>query len=163
MRILLLLRHAKASRGDVSMRDFERPLEPRGELDAPRVGRELAARGPLPSLVVSSPAVRARQTTEAFMQAAGLSVELQFNDGIYSATAGELMKIIWLLPDDHDTVLLVGHNPGFEEMLARLARAYNTLPTAGLACLELPAQSWSDIEDGSARLRWLITPDSINS
>src|SRR5687767_14509472 len=110
MKILLLLRHAKANRADVSMRDFDRPLEVRGELDAPHIGREFAARGPLPTLIVSSSAVRARQTTEAFIQAAGLTAELQFNDSIYGASSAELLRIILSLSDDHSTVLLVGHN-----------------------------------------------------
>ena len=73
MKTLLLLRHAKSSWDDVALRDFERPLADRGKRDAPRMAEELKLRAPLPDLIISSPAARARQTTQAVVNAGGLS------------------------------------------------------------------------------------------
>lgn len=161
MKILMLLRHAKSSWDDPSLRDFDRPLAPRGNKAAPRMGKALAKSGPLPDLVVSSPATRARQTIELFISSAGLSLSPQFEESIYAASSAELMKIVLTLPDASGCALLVGHNPGFEDLLARLTGSFERMPTAALACIEFSADRWGDIEDGKGRLNWLLTPKDL--
>ena len=158
MRTLLLLRHAKSSWADSSAPDFERPLASRGIADAPRVGLALRQRGPLPDLVLSSPAVRATQTIEAVVKAAALGVTPRFDENIYGASSGELMKIVRSIPDTSRCAMLVGHNPGFAETVSRLTDTSQDMPTAALACIEFQIENWTDVEDGGGKLAWLITP-----
>ena len=158
MKTLLLLRHAKSSWGDSSTPDFKRPLAPRGIHDAPRIGAALRQRGPLPELILSSPAVRATQTIEAVVKAAGLQIAPQFDQNIYGASTAELLDIIKHIPDTISCALLVGHNPTFAELVSRLTGTGHDMPTAALACLVFQIVSWTDVEDGGAKLEWLITP-----
>ena len=160
MKTLLLLRHAKSSWGDSSASDFDRPLAPRGIADAPRIGRALRQQGPLPDLILSSPALRATQTIEAVAQAAGL-VSPQFDESLYGASAGELLEIVTHIPAASSCAMLVGHNPGFEELLSRLTDSSHEMPTAALACVGLKNESWADVEYGSGKLAWFITPKTL--
>lgn len=156
MRTLLLLRHAKSSWDNPSLRDFDRPLSPRGYRDAPRIGKELKRRGQMPDLVLSSPATRARQTIEAVLDAAGADITPQFDESIYAASSAELMRLVRRLPDQHSVVMLVGHNPGFEDLLSRLTGSYEHMPTASLACIELKSDRWDDAQEGQGKLASLI-------
>jgi phosphohistidine phosphatase len=162
MKILLLLRHAKSDWDDASLRDFDRPLAPRGERDAPRIGKALGKRGSLPDLVISSPAARAKATARAVMKAANLNLEAKFEESIYGASSAELMKLILRLPDDSSCTLLVGHNPGFGDLLNRLTGSCERMPTAALACIEFQANHWEDVEDGKGELAWLLTPKQLD-
>jgi phosphohistidine phosphatase len=161
MKTLLLLRHAKSDWDDASLRDFDRPLAERGKRDAPRMGRALAARGPVPDLIVSSPAARAKATTEAFIQASGFTAPLRFNQNIYDASTAELMRLIRRLPDEYACILLTGHNPAFEDALARLTGVLERMPTAALACIEFQIDRWEDVEDRRGKLLWLLTPKQL--
>jgi phosphohistidine phosphatase len=161
MKTLLLLRHAKSSWDEASLRDFDRPLAQRGLGDAPRMGRALGERGPAPDLVLSSPAARARQTVELFLQSSGYDLAPQFDGSIYDASAGELMGLVRGLPDSAGCVLLVGHNPGFEYLASRLAAKQVRMPTAALACIELPVEKWEDVEEEQGRLAWHLVPKQL--
>lgn len=161
MKTLLLLRHAKSSWDDSSLRDFDRPLAPRGERDAPRIGKALRKRGTSPDLIVSSPAVRAKATIKAVIKAAKLDVDPQFDEAIYGASSAELMRVIRRLPDSSSRALLVGHNPGFEDMVGRLTGLHERMPTASLACIEFQIARWDDVDDGKGKLAWLLTPKQL--
>ena len=158
MKTLLLLRHAKSSWGDSSAPDFERPLAPRGIADAPRVGHALQQRGLLPDLILSSPALRATQTIEAVVKAAGLPLLPQFDQNIYGASSAELLEIVRRIPDTISCAMLVGHNPGFADVVSRLTEASHDMPTAALACVQFQIERWTDVEDGGGKLEWMITP-----
>jgi len=163
MKTLMLLRHAKSDWDDSSLADFDRPLAARGKRDAPRVGKSLRKRGVFPDLIISSPAVRAKTTIDAVTKSAKLGNEVQFDASIYGASSGELMRIIRRWRDDISCSLLVGHNPGFEELLYRLTGSRDRMPTAALACIEFEIDSWEDIEEGKGRLAWLVTPKQLAS
>lgn len=156
-----MLRHAKSDWDDSSLKDFDRPLASRGKHDAPRIGKALKKRGPLPDLVISSPAARAKATIEAFIPAAGLEIVPQFEGGIYDAHSDELMRIIRDIPDTSNCAIMVGHNPGFENTVSRLTGTDTHMPTAALACIELPIDRWEDAEDGQGNLVWLLTPKHL--
>jgi phosphohistidine phosphatase len=158
MKTLLLLRHAKSSWGDASLRDFERPLAKRGKRDAPRMGEELKMHAPVPDVIISSPATRARQTIEAVVQSSGITSRLEFNENIYGASSAELMSLVRRLPDSANCALMVGHNPGFEELVSRLTGTETVMPTAALASMEFQIDHWNDLEDGAGKLNWLLTP-----
>jgi len=162
MKRLLLLRHAKSSWDDSSLVDFDRPLAERGKRDAPRIGKALRKRGPLPDLIISSPATRARETIEAVIKAAILNIVPRFDEAIYGASSAELMKVITRLPDESSCAMLVGHNPGFEDLLARLTGSHERMPTAALACVDFNLDHWEDVDNGKGRLVWLLTPKHLD-
>src|ERR1700682_1700292 len=112
MKTLLLLRHAKSSWKDDAVKDFDRPLNQRGLKAAPSVGRRMRKRKLEPDLVLSSPAERARQTTELVLESGGLETELRYDERIYEATGARLFEIVAQIEDDANIAMLVGHNPG---------------------------------------------------
>src|SRR5579871_6075483 len=106
MKHLLILRHAKAVRDDAEQADFQRPLAPRGEKDAPGIGKALRERGVLPDLIFCSPAKRARQTMEAVRKAAHLEIAPQFRDNLYGASAHQWKALVSAFPDTAACALL---------------------------------------------------------
>ncbi|MBE2235854.1 MAG: histidine phosphatase family protein [Anaerolinea sp.] len=170
MKQLTLVRHGKSEWETGDGIDFDRPLKERGRKDAPLLGKFLAGIGLVPDLVVSSPAVRARQTAELLAPAMGYSIELHWEASIYAASAGELMSVLRRLPDEAGHVLLIGHNPGFEDLAARLigADAYGMaaglrLPTGGMAHLALAVDSWNAAQANSGQLIWLVNPRMLKA
>jgi len=162
MKTLLLLRHAKSDWGDSSLRDFDRPLAERGERDAPRIGKALRKRGVTPDVIIASPAVRAKATVQAAMKAAKVELEVTFDESIYGASSAELMELIRRLPDANECALLIGHNPGFEDLAGRLTGSQQRMPTAALACIEFQIEHWNDVDDGKGKLVWLLTPKHLD-
>jgi len=163
MKTLLLLRHAKSSWKESDVKDFDRPLNQRGLKAAPTIGRLLRKRKLEPDLVLSSPAERARQTTQLVLDAAGLKTELRYDERIYEASAGRLLEIISQLDDEADVVMMVGHNPGFEELLEALTGEAHSLSTAALASVELDIEKWDKVRPGVNRLAWLVKPKELKS
>ncbi len=153
-KILILARHAKSSWEDIGLSDHDRPLNPRGRRDAPRMADRLAERGPSPERIVSSSAVRARATAEVFLDRLGLSSEdLVIEPAIYGADCADLIEIIRSLDDRYDCIMLVGHNPTFVEVAGRLdPGCVGHLPTCSVVTLELDGGGWSDGREGAFRL-----------
>ncbi|MCC6207600.1 MAG: histidine phosphatase family protein [Gammaproteobacteria bacterium] len=168
-RTLLILRHAKSdSDGDV-VDDFARPLSARGRRDAPRMGQWLRTHGLRPDLVLSSPALRARQTTEAVLEALDLPGDrLRFDDRLYLAEVDTLLAVIAECPVRTGVLLLVGHNPGLEELLEQLsaeAPPRNTagkLLTAGALARLSMRQAWKHPAPHGAALIDLIRPRELD-
>ncbi|MFA7592365.1 MAG: histidine phosphatase family protein [Thiohalobacteraceae bacterium] len=165
---LLILRHAKSdwtSGGD----DFDRPLNTRGHRDAPRIGTWLAARGLIPDRVLSSPARRARQTVEAVCTTLKIPAErVVWDERLYLAPLPRLLDLLADTPAETQRLLLVGHNPGLEDLLIHLARDPRPagtddkhLPTAGLAHLRL--SSWRPLQGGAAELVQRIRPRDLQA
>jgi phosphohistidine phosphatase len=145
MKTLFLLRHAKSSWKDQDLADFERPLNDRGRKAAELIGNFIAKQNVTIDLVISSPAVRARQTIELVLQAAKRSPELRFDQRVYEASPTRLLEITSQIEDDRKSVLLVGHNPGMEELLALLVGVEMHMPTASLAKVVLGSKKWDKI------------------
>jgi phosphohistidine phosphatase len=158
MKTLYLLRHAKSSWDDPSLADFERPLNGRGRIAAPFMGKLMRKRRLLPEIVISSPATRARATAEMAVEAAGLDAVIVFEPSIYEASPNALRKIASGIDDEYRSAMLVGHNPGMEGFLYYLAGTLEPMPTAGLAVLELDIKKWSDIDAGCARGVQVLRP-----
>lgn len=165
MKLLTLLRHGKSDWETGVESDFDRPLKDRGRKDTPMVGRFLIAIEAVPDLIVSSPALRSKQTAELLAPALGYSEPILWDETIYASSAGELMSVLRHLPDRANHALLVGHNPGFEDVAARLigADAYGMasglrLPTAAAAHIALMVESWDAVQANSGQLIWLVTP-----
>lgn len=161
MKTLFLLRHAKSSWKDQSLPDFERPLNRRGKDAAERVGRYLKHELIVPELVLSSPATRARETLERVAKAAKWSTEVRFDQRIYEAGGLRLLEVISQIENDRHTALLVGHNPGLEELLMLLTGVTEHLPTAALAKIEIKTSKWTTAGDKRAKLARLIKPRDL--
>ena len=161
MKTLLLLRHAKASKQDPSQRDFDRPLNESGLADAELIGKFMRKMKLEPDLIISSPAVRARQTAEVVLKSADLEVELRFDDRIYEASVRTLLEVISQIDDSVNALLLVGHNPGFEELVGLLTNARGDMPTASLACIELGADHWNAVQAEAGQSKWLVSPKDL--
>jgi len=145
MKTLFLLRHAKSSWKDQTLADFERPLNDRGRKAAELIGNFIAKQNVTIDLVISSPAVRARQTIELVLKAAKRSPELRFDQRVYEASPTRLLEITSQIEDDRKSVLLVGHNPGMEELLGLLVGVEMHMPTASLAKVVLGSKKWDKI------------------
>ncbi|HKQ53525.1 MAG TPA: histidine phosphatase family protein [Pyrinomonadaceae bacterium] len=161
MKRLLLLRHAKSSWDDARLADFDRPLNGRGRKAAPLMGDFMRERGLWPDLIISSPAQRARETIALVLEAAGFETELRYDERIYEATAGRLVEVIEGVEDDRQEVMLVGHNPGFENLLAHLTGESRRVPTAALARIRLDAEKWMEAGSRGGRLEWLVKPKEL--
>lgn len=165
MKQLTLLRHGKSVQDPAYATDRERPLADRGRRDATLLGKFFAQAEVVPDLIVSSPVVRARQTAESFVTAAGFPGEIRWEEAIYAQDADGLLAVVRSLPDTATHALLIGHNPGFEDLVAVLIGAGAAteggrvvLATATAAHLELNAERWQDARAGAGLLEWLMTP-----
>jgi phosphohistidine phosphatase len=161
MRILYLLRHAKSSWNDASLRDFDRPLKKRGREAAERIGQRMALETLSDPLVICSPAVRTRETAEIVLQNANLQLEPRFDERIYEASVRELVQIVTEIPDDREVALMIGHNPGFEELLSFLTGEHRRMPTCALAKIRFGDVSWKDVRAGEESLEWFIAPKEL--
>ncbi len=160
MKQLTLVRHAKAVQDPSFAADSERPLADRGRAEASLVGRFLAHADLAPDLIVTSPAVRARQTAELLAQGAEYRGPIVSQEAIYLAGTADLLEVARALPDDAAHVLLIGHNPGFEEFAAALLGATSgvRMPTTAAAHFAFPVERWQEVAPGRGELQWLMTP-----
>lgn len=147
MKRLLILRHAKSDWGDSSLDDWQRPLSGRGINDAPRVGEMLRERSSIPDLIITSDAIRARSTAEAAAEAAGYTGEILLEPDLYLATPDAIVDVLNSVADDSaGAVMIVGHNPGLEGLIAQLIGDFQPMPTAALVQLALPIERWRDLD-----------------
>ena len=161
MRELFLLRHAKSATGDAELRDFDRPLSEPGKKEALRIGKYIKQHNLAFALLLSSPAVRARETAELVLKSAELVVDVRYDQLIYEASAKQLFEVISHVEDKWNSVLLVGHNPGIEGLLHLLTDRSEHMSTASLARVGLEADGWSDLGEGKGQLEWLMTQKDL--
>lgn len=162
MKTLLLMRHAKSSWSDSELADHDRPLNRRGERDAPRMGRWLAQQGLLPDVVVSSTALRAVETARAVRESLPDAGEFVENPELYHADVAAWTRVIRQIPPGVQSVLAVGHNPGLEELLETLHDGWERMPTAAIAWFDLPLDDWAQFNPArSAALRAVWRPKEL--
>jgi phosphohistidine phosphatase len=145
MKTLLVLRHAKSSWSDPALDDHERPLSTRGRRDGPRMGELVREHGLIPDVVISSDAVRARLTAEAVAETARYAGQILLDRRLYMASPADIRSLLRRVPDKAETVMIVGHNPGLEDLVALLTGERQDLPTAALAQIVLPIDQWRDL------------------
>ncbi|UCI06548.1 SixA phosphatase family protein [Mesorhizobium sp. B1-1-8] len=168
MRQLLVLRHAKSSRDDPKLDDFDRPLARRGLKTAPLMGRELARRGWLPDLALVSPALRTRDTWRLVSAELPKHVPAEFAEQLYEAAAAAILARV--RQANATSLLVIGHNPGLQHFALRLAGAGSDadvfrkieakFPTAALARFTVE-QDWANLDFGDARLTHCIRPKDL--
>lgn len=150
-RTLVVLRHAKSDwSGDDE--DIARPLAKRGRRQAPDSGRWLNANLDRIDLALVSPAERARSTWHLVAEELDAPPEMRLDERLYAASAGQLLGVVRELPDELHTVVVVGHNPGIEQLVARLTGQEIPMPTSAVAVIALPG-SWATAGDTPATLR----------
>ena len=158
MKTLFLLRHAKSSWDNFDLADFDRPLNERGLKAAPLIGELIYEKQFQPDLIISSPAKRAKQTAILTRASAQLESEIEYDERIYEASSRRLLQIISEQKDKVESLMLVGHNPGFEDLLKNLTGEFREMKTANLAVVDLNIEKWSDIGVNCGTLRDLIKP-----
>jgi phosphohistidine phosphatase len=165
MRTLLLLRHAKSSWKNPALDDHDRPLNKRGKRDAPRIGKLMAEQKLVPDLVLCSSARRARDTAFTMLRAAGYDGETRILRSLYMSDPESSAETLRRLEGNPATVLVVGHNPGLEELIEALSGEPAELPTAGLARVELNVERWSELQlgKGLGRVTAVWRPKELSS
>jgi len=172
MKNLYILRHAKSSWDDESLDDFDRSLNGRGLTAAPLMGEWLAAYGAVPDLILCSPAKRSVETLELLVQAGFEAKNHKYSEGLYLAGAKDLLKMIKSLDETIMSVMIIGHNPGLQNLIVtlcnheeptneqglRLLDIANKFPTAGFAHLMFDVSRWSDIAPLSGKLYVAVSP-----
>jgi phosphohistidine phosphatase len=163
---LMLLRHAKSAWPD-GVEDHDRPLAGRGKEEAPVMGRYMAAHGLVPDLAIVSTARRAQETWALASAAFPREIKRRDEGRIYEASASAILGVVRKTPSRVKTLLLVGHNPGFEELaqmlategkpdaIALLGKKY---PTGALVVIAFDAARWNDVSAGEGKLERFVTP-----
>ena len=167
---LFLLRHAKSSRDDPDLDDFDRPLAARGVEDAPKMGREMARRGWLPQAALVSPAARTLETWKLATAGWGAAAKPKSPEALYLAGASRLLAEIAKTPETAASLIVVGHNPGMEQLARRLAGPGSDAAALGLLAQKFPTGglarvtfegTWAEIGASSAVLRNFLRPRDL--
>lgn len=169
MKTLTLLRHAKSTWDDPVARDFDRPLNKRGRKAAQTIGREMRAQGLEFDRIIASPAARVRETLEEVAKGYGRSLDPSFEERIYLAAPETLLEVVREAPDSAQRLLIVGHNPGLEGLALLLTSGgglreelQTKYPTATVAEISLPAESWRDVSEGVGTIGRFIRPRDLD-
>lgn len=151
---LYLIRHAEAAGMSSGQRDFERPLNARGEQDAMEMGQRLKARSIVPDTLISSPALRAVQTSELIATEIGFPVSaIVFHKSIYEAAVADLIEIIQSLDDDLNSVMIIGHNPSIGWLISQLSDKHiANIPTGAIATLSIASNHWKATDTATTEL-----------
>jgi phosphohistidine phosphatase len=169
VRTLYVLRHAKSDWGDASLQDFVRPLNGRGRKAAKAMGQEMRERGLAPDLVLLSPSARTTETLARVEEGFGASFEKVEEPNIYLAESGTLVDLIRSAPAKSERLMVVGHNPGMQELIRALANGPQDLraeaaakfPTGALAEISFDVSKWSDVTPGSGFIRNFVKPREL--
>lgn len=170
MRRLMLLRHAKSD-WPAGMDDHERPLAKRGRRASPLMGKYMAREGLVPDLAIVSTATRTQQTWALACAAFALPIARRDERRIYEAPAPSILDIVYETADDVQTLLLVGHNPGLQDLAldlvattsgADMMRLREKYPTGGLAVIDFNMGSWRDAAPETGALKMFAAPKSID-
>jgi len=165
MKTLLILRHAK-TQSDAPVGDHSRELTERGHRNAAAMAAYINNLTGAPDAIITSDATRARQTAEIVATAVDFTGPLIVEPRVYNADLNILLALVRSILDEVDTALIVGHNPGFEQLAEALAGNHDDgirLPTSGLALLEFDVERWDAAREATGRLREVATPRSIGS
>jgi phosphohistidine phosphatase len=165
MRRLLVMRHAKSSWDHEGLADHDRPLDDRGERDAPRMGRWLRRQDLVPQRIVTSTARRARDTAAEVARTAGCAGALVESERLYSATPADCLDIVREHGGDADPLMIVGHNPTFEELVEGLTNEESPMSTAAIAVIGIDVDGdWRGLSTSpEARLIRLVRPKELDA
>lgn len=164
MKTLFVLRHGKSDWHAGASSDHERPLADRGVAAAELIGRFLSQRDQVPAKVISSTAVRARDTANLAMKAGEWKCAVSYTDSLYGASVAAVLEVLAAEDDALPSILLVGHQPTWSELIASLTGGTSVrLPTAALARIDFEVDRWEEVDSGGGTLRWLVTPKLLQA
>jgi phosphohistidine phosphatase len=165
---VILLRHGKSDWSDSTLADIDRPLAPRGERASKRIAKYMRRKKIRPALVLCSSAVRTRQTLEAIEPSLGKSSAVELVPQMYAASESELLERLQALPESVSSVMLIGHNPGLQDLAlvlasrgAGLPQLREKFPTGALATLVVHRESWAGLSPGDAELVDYVVPRQL--
>jgi phosphohistidine phosphatase len=171
---LLLLRHAKTVPASPGIEDHERELMARGREDAPKIGRYIRAEAYAPDLILASTSRRTTETVELVTEVLEGTQHITYMEGLYLAEPDVILSIVRLVSDGVKTLMIVGHNPGMEQVATLLAREpvkrkerdrfdriEEKFPTAALAVFDFDATRWRDIAPGQGVLKDFVRPRDV--
>ena len=161
MKTLFLLRHAKSSWKDETLPDFERPLNGRGKRAAETIGQYFKTSTIIPELILCSPAERTRETVALVLKTARWSTEVRYDQRIYEASAQRLAEVVSQIDNDRKVAMLVGHNPGLEDLLLLFTGNAEVMPTGAIAKLLLKTTKWETAIEKRATLDWIVRPRDL--
>ncbi len=163
MKTLYIIRHAKSSWSSGVKSDFERPLNKRGERDAPVMGAVLKQKNILPYLIIASPANRAKTTAMIIAESILYKEEdLFFIKDLYLASSEEILDILKSVNSTINSLILVGHNPGLSDLINQLSnRHIDNLPTAGIYAIEFDISNWKFLDSTCAKMLFFEYPKGV--
>jgi len=161
-RVLLVMRHAKSDWGDPGLEDHERPLNRRGERDAPRMARWLAEKDTLPDFIATSSAKRAQTTAERLVSEWNSGLAVHVVPQLYLAGPETYLEAAANMSENIRTALLIGHNPGVEEIVELLTAESVEMPTAAIAEIRLDIGQWNELTpETTGKLKHLWRPKEL--
>ncbi len=160
MKKLYLIRHAKSSWKDITLDDFDRPLNKRGKTDAPFMAQKLKDKNIYPDIIISSPAKRAKSTAKAFKKIFDTKKQIIFDPSIYHALLDEMEEIIENMDNKYDTVFMVAHNPTINEFVEAHINMYENIPTCGIVGISFESKKWKDALCSNKKLLLFDYPKS---
>lgn len=163
MKTLFLVRHAKSSWKSPVLSDHDRPLNSRGQLDAPLMATWLKDRGLVPDSILSSTALRALETARIFAATLDKNEHLQLERLLYTANVQGMWRVIESLENQLDTVLLVGHNPALFEFVRQFAPSLEKLPTCAIVGIAFETTDWSLASANKARIVLYEYPKNLRA
>ncbi|MEI9920788.1 MAG: histidine phosphatase family protein [Bacteroidota bacterium] len=160
MKTLILVRHAKSSWDDASLSDFNRPLNERGERDAPRMAKRLKEKDLPVDTILTSPSVRTLTTCNVFVDVLGLpKAQVKTVKELYHAGDEMILKVIKGINDNCRVAMIFGHNPGLTDFVNNLCEEeIDNIPTCGVVRCELKVDRWNDVKWGSAEITFFDYP-----
>ncbi len=160
MKTLIIIRHAKSSWEDMTLSDFDRPLNNRGKRDAPAMGELMKKLKVIPQLMISSPAKRAKATAFEIAEKLGINEkDIVLNENLYHAATSEILRIASMVDDNIEKIVIVGHNPGLTYLANTKTGAYiDNIPTSGIVGIKFDIDSWKEVEDAQGVLAFFEYP-----
>ncbi len=160
MKNLYLVRHAKSSWNNAQLRDFDRPLNNRGKRDAPFMGKLMKEKGIKPDLIFSSPAKRAYNTAEYFADELIYSKEKIIKDNnLYEASVTDILKVLLIVEDGIETLMLFGHNPGLTDFSNFISdKQIENIPTTAVVSLILQVKRWKELDANTCTFNFFEYP-----
>ncbi len=158
---LIIMRHAKSSWTSGAATDHQRPLNKRGRRDAPRIGARLQDLGWLPDLVISSDSERTRETWQRMKLEFPHSIEQRFSRAFYPGGLSAITNECSMLTEDVSTLLVLGHNPGWEDAVSGLCGEWVRMTTANAALLQSDADDWAQAIEATWELVEVLRPKEL--
>lgn len=160
MKTLIVVRHAKSSWANIGEKDFDRPLNERGKIDAPKMAEKLVKTNLKVDAFVSSTAKRARKTAKAFVEAYDKNKnEIILTNNLYNAPANVFYETVAALDDSNDTVALFAHNPGITDFVNTLCKTQiEEMPTCAIFAVQVPITSWRDFKEAEKEFLFFKYP-----